>query len=161
VWYEPIDDWLDHGWQGELDPILDYARTVDIYVRHFGRESVHVLLHEQMARDTPAFVAGVCRIAGIDEQEGVRRTALHVENSASGRLVERVRRASALPMGFLLAKLAATLEVRRLLGGATDDSATPTLREPSRRRIAERTRDGNRRLGEEFGLDLARYGYPL
>jgi hypothetical protein len=161
VWYQPIDEWLDRHWGGELEPILDYARTVEIFRRHFGADSVRVLLYEDLARDPAAYVAEVCRLAGIDEEEGVQRTAGRLENPSSKRLVDTVRRARRRPLGFLTTKIAVALEVRGWWRGDTANRAAQALDEERRRRVAERTREGNRRLRDEIGLDLARYDYPL
>ena len=161
VWYQPIDEWLDRHWGGELEPILDYARTVEIYRRHFGAESVRVLLFEDLARDPAGYVAEVCRLAGIDHEEGVQRTAGRLENPTSRRLVETVERARGRPLGFLRTKLAVALELRGWRRGDTAGRAAPTLDESRRQRVAERTREGNRRLHDEMGVDLARYDYPM
>jgi hypothetical protein len=161
VWYQPIDEWLDRHWGGELEPILDYARTVEIFQRHFGRESVRVMLYEDLARDPAAYVAEVCRLAGIDEEEGVQRTAGRLENPTSKRLVDTVRRSRERPLGFLRTKIAVTLELRGWARSGTANRAAQALDESRRQRVAERTRDGNRRLRDELGLDLARYDYPM
>ncbi len=161
VWYQPIDEWLDRHWGGELEPILDYARTVEIFRRHFGAESVRVLLYEDLARDPAAYVAEVCKLAGIDVEEGVQRTAGRLENSTSKRLVETVRRSRGRPLGFLRTKLAVALELQGWWRGDAADRAAPTLDQSRRQRVAERTRDGNRRLRDELGVDLARYDYPI
>jgi hypothetical protein len=161
VWYQPIDEWLDRHWSGELEPILDYARTVEIFRRHFGADSVRVLLYEDLARDPAAYVAEVCRLAGIDEEEGVQRTAGRLENPSSKRLVDTVRRSRERPLGFLRTKIAVALELRGWGRGETANRAAQTLDESRRQRVAERTRDGNRRLRDELGLDLARYDYPM
>ena len=160
VWYQPIDEWLDKHWGGELEPILDYARTVEIFRRHFGRDAVHVLLYEDLARDPAAYVAEVCRVAGIDAEEGVQRTAGKREHSTSKRLVETVKRVRGKPLGFLRAKVAVALELRGW-GPRDPGHAAASLDESRRQRVAERTRDGNRRLNDELGLDLARFDYPL
>jgi hypothetical protein len=160
VWYQPIGEWLDHHWSGELEPILDYARTVEIYRRHFGAGSVRVMLFEDLARNPGAYVTEVCRLAGVDVQEGMHRTAGRLENATSSRLVETVRRWRDLPLGFLMTKLAVSMELRGWLRSDPTERA-PVLDERGRRRVAERTRDGNRRLRDELGLDLARYDYPM
>ena len=121
---------------------------------------MRVLLYEDLARDPAAYVAEVCRLAGIDEEEGVQRTAGRLENSTSKRLVETVRRARGRPLGFLRTKLAVALELRGW-GRADSSGRAAALDESSRQRVAERTRDGNRRLRDEIGLDLARYDYPM
>jgi hypothetical protein len=161
VWYQPIDEWLDRHWGGELEPILDYARTVEIFRRHFGPDSVRVLLYEDLARDPAGYVAEVCRLAGIDAEEGVQRTAGKLENSTSKRLVETVKRARGRPLGFLRAKLAVTLELRGWSRRDPLRRPAATLDESRRQRVAERTREGNRRLHHELGVDLARYDYPM
>jgi Sulfotransferase family len=159
VWYETIDEWLDRNWSGEIEPILDYERSVEIYTRHFGADAVRVLLYEELARDPAAYVGEVARILGVDRREALDRTTGRLENSTSGKLVETLRRARERPLGFLRAKVAVALELRGW--SRKDRLPAPTLSENARRRAAERTRAGNRRLSERLGLDLARYDYPM
>ena len=161
VWYQPIDEWLDRHWSGELAPILDYANTVEIFRRHFGKDAVRVLLFEDLARDPAAYVAEVCRLAGIDPEEGVQRTAGRLENSTSKRLVETVKRARNRPLGSLSAKVAVALELGGWFRREPAGRPAATLDAARRQRIAERTREGNRRLNDELGLDLGRFDYPL
>jgi hypothetical protein len=161
VWYQPIDEWLDRHWGAEIEPLLDYARTVEIYRRHFGPDSVRVLLYEDLARDASAYVTEVCRLAGIDAEEGVQRTAGKLENATSKRLVETVNRARGKPLGFLRARLAVALELNGWWRRDPAGRPGATLGETQRQRVAERTREGNRRLNDDLGLDLARFDYPL
>ena len=91
----------------------------------------------------------------------MQRTAGRLENPTSKGLVDTVRRARRRPLGFLTTKIAVALEVRGWWRGETANRAAQALDVERRRRVAERTRDGNRRLRDELGLDLARYDYPL
>ena len=137
---EPIDEWLDRHWGGELEPILDYARTVEIFRRHFGAESVRVLLYEDLVRDPAAYVAEVCKLAGIDVEEGVQRTAGRLENSTSERLVETVRRARGRPLGFLRTKIAVALEHKGWWRGDSRPHSDPRPVSPPARRRADARR---------------------
>jgi len=160
AWHRPIDAWLAENLTGELEPLLDYERTIDVYCRHFGEDAVRVLLYEDLARDPAAFVASVCRALGVDEAEGLRRAAGRRENATSPELIDAIRR---LDRG-VLARLRARLAVARQVRGALPRSAgaeTPRIGAAGRAVIAERTRAGNRRLAQRFALDLERWGYPL
>ena len=133
-----------------------YVEYVSRWVERFGRERVHVLLFEDLKADPRAFMKNLARRVGIDpafydgygfplrnETFSVRYQALH----------RRVRRLNELiPPGGLkgaLRKVYLKAQAREPNGGQTPED---------RRALAELEREFkpfNRRLAEEFGLDLS------
>jgi hypothetical protein len=160
VWYQPIDTWLEQHWQGEIAPLLDYARTIDLYCGLFGRDAVHILLYEHLRGDAEAYFRSVCGILGIDEREGTARTAGWRDNEASAALIDTVRRVGGGWLGRLRVRLAVARQLRGTLR-PTKGSRMPRIGAAGRAAVAERTRAGNRMLAERFGLDLVRHDYPL
>ena len=161
-WYEPIDDWIRNSFAGEIGPYLDYEATIDIYREVFGADAVRVFLFEDLRSDPERYVTDWCDFVGIDRREGVGLGSGKAENRSS---VAMIRRARGLQRSTLFGKAfsrmgpkarLAFLRMPSLRGGE------PVRISPAgRERIAEATRDQNRRLAERYGLPLERYGYPL
>jgi hypothetical protein len=160
VWYQPIDAWLADNLAGELDPLLDYERTIDLYCRCFGREAAHVLLFEELAHDADRFVAATCRVLAVPAAEGVALARGRHENRSSAALIERTRSLKGSFLGRLRAALAVSAQLRSTRPPAAS-SNPPRLGAAARALIADRTRAGNRRLAERFNLELERWGYPM
>jgi hypothetical protein len=169
--YLPIDRWLKRVWgrQGEAPTDhLEYARTIEIFADVFGREAIGVFLFEQLVEDNAAFIASLCRFIGVDSEEGValaagkreadRWTTTQIDN------LQRIQRSLWQSTKFRFA----SVRQRRIMLGLKRDGLTPPgerARAPIphdwQARILDHTREGNRRLVEQWNLPLKQYGYPL
>ena len=169
--YLTIDQWLERSWTTSAKaPLshLDYAATIDLFARVFGKESVGVFLFEDLARDSTAFIESVCRFIGIDSQEGVKLAAdKRARNRTTVQEIERLKQVQGSFFQSMVFRFAARGKRRRMLGlrarGGAPDGERARAPVPQRwqERIAEKTREGNRRLIEEWGLPMEKYDYPL
>lgn len=132
-----------------------YAEVVDCYARLFGRENVGVFLYEELVADQAAYVSKLAGFLQVDAAEMGRLLAGHYENRSS-------------PPPPPRAPTSVRMSMRRWLAGACARRQRPAPRqasldieEPWLSILREQYRDGNRRLVEQWGLPLARYGYIL
>lgn len=140
-----------------------YEDLIVYYARLFGAGRIRVLLFEDMARDRPAFAAGL--------GSALELPAAPFEAALAGapRVKERINRSRLL--FHRLNWLAAPAGLRRLLEPAGGPFRRLLALDPAKARVgvpaplAEPLRadfaEGNRRLEAQFGLSLARYGYAL
>jgi hypothetical protein len=166
-YYYPIDVWLKKEWNGEIMPHLRYAETIQAYVDFFGIENIFVFIFEDLIADRESFFRNVCRVMGVNEEEGLRL----IEHSADNVrwTVEQVRSLQTIKSSLrksLMFKLMEKEKRKTLLGlnhqgipiEAGEKARAPIPRE-WQERIYTATADGNRWLMEAFGLPLDRYRY--
>lgn len=157
--FVPFEEWY---WWERREPhlsILDdlrYARTVEVYVRLFGREAVHLVPFELLRRE-PAGFARACALAlGVDPAPFARLLEGRRENaSMSQAYFDFWRR-----FGHLLPRRLVRNWARRMPMHA-GPSARIVLPETVRADIARLVAEDNRRLAALSGLDLAALGYTL
>ncbi len=163
----PIDEWFWNDLQGEIGPHLDYATTAEIFATSFGRDSVEILLFEDLKRNPRAFVDRVCRFLEIDSELGQRLVGRHRENARSKKAFGRLRKVAAPGWRRSLLRALnpkhrrAYLKPRLKAREGRERRELPRLSREARQRVAEMTRDGNRWLIENFGLRLEQNEYPL
>jgi hypothetical protein len=145
---------------------LDYDATVGCYERLFGRENVGIFLHEQLRADPAGFARAVASFLGVDaeEFEGLLRSARLNPAESERRL--RAARATARYLPRELVHRGLELlphALRRHLTRYVDAGprAKAELPDLARRWVAERCREGNRRLDARHGGLLSRHGYTL
>jgi hypothetical protein len=167
--YWEVEEWLDECWEkGPVGPLsnLDYAGTIDIFSKVFGKDAVGVFCLEQLSLDPESFVRSLCRFVGIDEEEALglcrmRRSNTRLQQGQLDR-IRRVYRSFWLGMAFTLLP---TRYVRRYFKLRQKEPSQPgavvDIPAPWRLRIQDFTRPGNRRLVAERGLPLEAFGYPL
>lgn len=166
-YYYSIDVWLKKEWHGEIMAHLRYAEAIRAYVDFFGIENIFVFLFEDLIADREAFFSSLCRVMGVNEEEGVRLTENNADNERwTVRQVESLQAIkSSLPKSLMF-KLMDKNKRRTLLGlnrygipiEAGEKARAPILRE-WRERIYAATADGNRWLMKAFGLPLDKYRY--
>lgn len=164
----PIEEWLERQFDGEVMQHLEYARTIRLYADLFGRQSIKVLMFEDLKAAPAAFVEALCRFMGIDPVEGIGLTEGNRENSRW--TIEQYETLKSIQGSFLRSmyfRFIGNRRRRHMIG------MTPTSRSGDRRpacveippawrsRIEEATREGNRWLADEWSLPLAQHGYPL
>ncbi|NQT18017.1 MAG: sulfotransferase [Planctomycetes bacterium] len=169
--YLTIDRWLEQSWTATgKAPLshLDYAATVDLFARTFGKESVGVFLFEELVEDNAAFIESLCRFIGIDPQEGIDLAA---ERRGADRWtveqIERLKRAQGSLFRSTAFRFVSRRRRREMMGFLPDgtapggERARAPISERWQERIVERTREGNQRLVEQWGLPMEKFGYPL
>lgn len=157
--FVPFEEWY---WWERREPhlsILDdlrYARTIELYVRRFGREAVHVVPFELLRRDPAGFAQACARALGIAAEPFARLLQGRRENaSMSQAYFDFWRR-----FGHLLPRRLVRNWARRM-PMHSGPAARITLPEAVRADIARLVAEDNRRLAELAGLDLAALGYTL
>ena len=167
--YFDIETWLEVMWslppKGAMTHLL-CADTANAYAAEFGRQNVHLFLFEQFAEDPPEVIRSMCRFIGIDAEEGV---ALLDGQRANDRwTVEQIERLKAIegsPSESLRFRQGTWRDRRRMLGleGPVPTAGTPRARAEIppmwQERILQFAREDHRRLVDEWGLPLERYGY--
>ena len=147
---------------------LLYSESAEIHCELFGRDAIEVFVFEEFVENPQRFVRRLCAFLGIDPEEGVALARDKHENPRwTEEHIRRLREMGRSLLGSIRFQLAGRERRRTLLGFEPGDSAweAPAARfevpDSARRKIEERTREGNRWLAQEWGLPLERYGYPL
>ena len=145
---------------------LDYDATIACYERLFGRENVGIFAHEQLRADPPGFARAVASFLGVDAGEFERLLRAARLNTAESEWRLRAARVTAryLPRelvhrGLELLPHALHRRLRHYVDAGP--RAKAELPDVARRWVAERCREGNRRLDARHGGLLARHGYTL
>lgn len=139
----------------------DYAAMVGRLTGLFGRESVLVLLYEDLRADPEAFVGAFCDFAGIGRLARVPAQSVNAAGSPSElRLRRRLNQAGgAGPLGRIGLKLARKAD--DLAVALAGRPLAPLELAALRPRIAAACGAGNRALAERLGRPLGELGYPL
>jgi len=135
---------------------LDFWPIVSTYVELFGRERVHVLTFETLREEPATYAAALAALLGIPADDVRAALARRVRNPT---LTREYRAIMHLLGRFTTPWLARKIGNRlvRLPGRRLRVTLDPT----TRRRVSALCAEGNAALARTFGLDLARYGYPL
>jgi len=144
------------------------AETAEIYEDVFGRERVRVFVFEQFAEDPNATVRQLCRFMGVNPEEGIELLQGKRENERwTAAQIERLKKNQESLLRSILFRHGTSRIRNRMLGFGperTDDGA-PKARAPIpaqwKERILQFARQENRKLAEEWGLPLEKYGYSL
>ncbi len=135
---------------------LDFWPVIRTYVELFGREHVHVLPFERLREDPAGFADELAALLGLPAAEVQAALGRRVRNPTLTREYRAVMRV----VGRLLTPWLARKIGNRLVR-LPGRRLRVTVDEATRRRIHRRCAAGNAALVRTFGLDLARYGYPL
>jgi len=165
-----INEWLAEGLELQRRAPayhLDYAYTIEAFAEVFGRAAIQVCLFEEVTATPSLFGTRICETLGIDTGEGLRlsqdkRSNISLTQAEVSRLLE-IRRSFWASWRFGLSPVDRR---RNQLCGAAEQAQNnsptgATLSAESLAKIAEATRDGNRRLLNQWGIPLDRYPYPL
>ncbi len=135
---------------------LDFWPVVRTYQDIFGHDRVHVLLFEELRQDPAAFAARLAQLLRLPPAEVHAALTRRVRNPTLTReYLAIMRLLGQISPPFLARKIGnrlVHLPGRRLRVDL--DSATRQL-------VWARCAEGNAALARTFGLDLARFGYPL
>lgn len=163
-----LENWLEYSWNNWTMSFLglcDYNRTISIYRHLFGQDQINVLLFEQLRDDIPAFAEAVSDILQLDPALILRMLSSKIANprdSVQSVIYSRWRE-----------KFPARLSIMRLIpfGSQLQRSFHQRLRQgrpfhvpvplPWNVRLGTVYAEGNKEIAKDFGLPLARYGYPM
>lgn len=162
-----FDEWLTmckERIHGNYIQQLDYSDTAVYYSNLFGKEHVHVLLMEELARDPDQFLNRLARVLGI-EAEGLVE---HMTGAHDNRALSRARfegeriRSRFFPFHrFPLVSGAIKIMTYFKTKKYKDRPVRVDFSSCWRDELETLYSKGNRVLAEEFALPLEKYGYPM
>jgi hypothetical protein len=172
VRWRSIDSWLDEQRQrpgGGVLSNLDYSSAIRDLEGLFGRESIGLFLLEQLRDDSKSYYEALLQFLGVDVAKGLELVARKRENvRLTQRQFDALRDRCKSPIdGLVLRHGPASLRAKIMASvrehDPNDDSgaARAPMSAGQAARIADDSREGNRRLSEAYGLPLERYGYGV
>lgn len=165
-----FDDWLRYEiamnyelWLGAFD----YENCIKVYEAVYGQGNICVLLMESLKDNFDTYVASLASFLNVDGSETAHLLGQKPKNLRRSRksvIVKRFREAIPIKISFhkflperVRDALRPFYERMILTGKGYSPEYDPELK----RLLIEHYRPGNRKLAGRYGLDLARYGYPL
>ena len=149
-------DWQRNITDARLVQTSDYAHFADAYAAVFGRENLLVLDYAELSGDPAAAVNRVAAFLGLDPVRTIAdASARNVTGLPKSRLERGLRRLA--PGVGRATPEALKRPVRGLLATIRPQKARLTPRQ--RARIAELLAPGMARLGAEYGVDVAKWGF--
>lgn len=143
---------------------LNFSEAINIYALLFGRENICVLPLEMLIVDGPeAYLRALCNFLGVPffEKDALNYGEIHNRRMSRRRELVAELLYDARFAGFFD-------DLTLLLGGERLDSfldegprALVELQAEDEEKIRRRVGTGNWLVAQEFGIDLARYGYLL
>ena len=161
VRYEPAEQWLD----SRSDELLlyQYDMMVNSFVEHFGRENVAVVLFEDLKADAGAFARQICNFISVDSEQGAALIRGERRNKrVSQRYILYSKLRKGLGMYFNFGRVIPG-PLRQAFNNFVMAGAEAKVELPGSwvAKMEQYFRDDNRRLAQEWGLPLGKYGYPL
>lgn len=167
--FEPIEEWMAKGWDkpGHAPCAqLEYAESLQVFADVFGKDSIKILLFEQLVENQDGFIKEFSNFIGIDPDYSVQLASGRCENT--GWTQEQFDRLKAVDQSLLRA-LSFRMSDRKLrkkmlgfhLPGGTKPKVQIDIAPEWIEKIKDKTREGNRMLQEQWGLPLEQYGYPV
>jgi hypothetical protein len=164
-----INEWINRGLDSDLTPghHLDYFRTIQLYSKIFGPQKVHISLYEELVENPKSFINSTCQVLDIDPVEAfqlIRDKSANVRFSKC-HLIEtkRIRQNTLLANIFKRGRYQDRLKMIGFDGSVDPGNRglAEDLKQSTRCRIEDLTREGNHCLVEKYGLPLIDYGYPV
>ncbi len=159
-----FETWLASNWD-RLDLSSDfhlfkYFELAEVFTRHFGRDGVRILLFEQLAKEPAAFAEGLAEYMGLDASVCRARLIGRTENPRVTHSELLLRRwVAAFPVGRKLLPSALRREALRLSSKGRPLSVDLSAQWAAR--LREYYSPSNRRLMQDYGVPLDRYGYAI
>ena len=142
--------------------ILHYYDMIRYYMSLFGSSNVGVLLFEEFVHSRASFMEKLSNFLGIDTNEG---TSTLIEGKHENRRFSRVEKAYLRLSHFLglngfdWSRRDAPLLVRMLKSVLGEEEVH--LGEKWENYLFDTYGEGNRKLADQYGLPLERFGYPM
>lgn len=169
--FEPVEQWLQNGWDKDGHPPkahLEYAESLQVFAEVFGRDSIKILLFEQLVENQDAYIRTFCEFIGIDPEEGIRLARGQRDNERWGQeQYDRLRALNHSPLKALCFRFSGKAQRAVMLGmklrtDKSSDAKTAVEIPPEwKTKIEEKTRAGNRIIQEQWRIPLEQYGYPV
>jgi hypothetical protein len=135
---------------------IRFFEIIEYYAKVFGRDRIKILLFEKLTRDTRQFADELSEFLQVDQQELLRLVQEKQENpTISQNYVNFWRHVSPFLPAPVVRKGA--LRTAKMRGRRAEVDIGPEAREM----IVHLCGEGNRRLAETYGIDLASYGYCM
>lgn len=161
-----LEQWFEHrkaiDWSLPLVRFLDYWAIVDCYRDVFGADAVHVIPYEAMKQDGQRVIETICGLLDVDPAklpDGATREVVNPRLDLTEEAAAKWR--SAVPHAAAAARFLPAPVRTALRGAAARVSGRPAgaFSDEQIAWIAAESAPGNERLAQEYGLDLAGYGY--
>lgn len=168
--FESIEQWMAKGWNTNGQPPrahLEYSESLQVFADVFGKDSIKVLLFEQLVEDQDAFIRDFCNFLRIDPEQGVQLAAGQQSNvSWTQEQFDRLKELNHSPLRALKFRFSDRPTRASMLG--IDQTESPvgekvqlSISPEWINKIEEKTRAGNRMIQEQWGVPLEQYGYPV
>ncbi|KAA1189215.1 hypothetical protein F0M18_16200 [Pseudohalioglobus sediminis] len=162
-----INDWIRRDEHEDISNHLDYAETVRMYSRHFGRENVCVMAYESLLADANGFFDQLSQFLGVDPEETRELVRAKDDNArwseAQLQRLREIRDSLPLSLRFRYGTRKARKRMLGLNGRGIPRKPGARARAPIEGElgagILRRVQEDNAWLDEEFQLGLDRYGY--
>ena len=164
-----LDDWIKIALEDNITKFfspLKYYEIVDIYSELFGKNNVGLFLFEELAYSPKIFASKISAFMGIDSEIVELNIQAKHENKATSHrydIYRRLVRRKLLPsinskkLNFL-SESARGIILNFLKGGKKKDYViSPSMFS----RINDYFAESNRKLENEYKLDLSTYNYPF
>jgi hypothetical protein len=162
--YIAFDKWLDMDlkyFNTNFSGSLNFYETVAFYQELFGKHNVEVLLFEELLESINSFAHKLSAFIDIDAEQTNNLLKNKPLNTAKSHQVHNLR-----------LKFISGIQFSKLLPKSTHKYLVNKLTEvlPSKKSVmsqyyVDKMHEiyglSNRKLMDEFGLDVAHYGYPL
>jgi len=153
---------------GSISGWLSYLSNIQIAVKMLGKENVQVFLFEDLRSDPESYYRSIAEFLGIEPEECLKLTgSSHLNLRLLQSDMDYIRQVDSIWHERLrwrfstLKKRRGRLLRQRRSARNQSEPARVELNDEWREKVSNGTREGNRYLADEFGLDLAGYGYPL
>ena len=147
---------------GSFFLLADYNAIYQLYANLFGKDRVHVMLLEDLARSPGKFTADLVNLLGLWEKIDVDQYALLRHNTRATRFeMLSIKFNNIYKPLYPLAKVIPKM-VRRAITAPLKRRAVRAVSTPEHIAFLRKFyAPGNRELAQATGLDLATAGYPM
>jgi hypothetical protein len=166
-YYRSMDEWLYETFNGAVLEHLEYPETIQMYVKQFGVENMHVFVFEDLVSDHDRFFVKLCDVMGIDANEGLELVRGEVDNSRwttrQIEILEQTTQAARRSLSFKFARKKGRKKILELDNASvpieSGEKARAQISREWQKRVIDVTREGNLWLQKVFDLSLEEKGY--
>jgi hypothetical protein len=157
-----FDDFMTHRWQNSLSGyrhFLNYQNFVQSYADVFGKENIGIFPFEELTRDTAMFSKRLFDFIGVDSEIGYRLLTENVRKARPSQL-QYIRARWGLVPDIALGKLIPK-PIHKMINRVVGERAQINISDDWRQEVEAYYAPTNRQLADNYGLDLAKFGYPV
>jgi len=169
--FESIERWMAKGWDRPGHPPrahLEYAETLQIFADVFGKDSIKILLFEQLVENQDQFVRDFCGLIGIDVEQGISLAQGQRSNVTwTQEQFDQLEALNDSPLQALRFRFSHKKKRAEMLGinpqkeNRSGNKVRIDIAPEWIEKIEQKTRAGNRMIQEQWGTPLEQYGYPI